>query len=62
MVSVLIIISMANAAANMATASRQLFAFARDQGVPFRRLFAHVPARGRIREVPLNAILFTGAV
>ncbi|KAK7948485.1 amino acid transporter [Apiospora aurea] len=62
MVSIMIILSIANATANMATASRQLFAFARDNGFPFRRVFAHVPARGPIREIPFNAILFTGVV
>lgn len=62
MVSIMIILSIANATANMATASRQLFAFARDQGVPFQRFFAHVPDQGRIRETPLNSILFTGVV
>ncbi|KAK8038972.1 amino acid transporter [Apiospora rasikravindrae] len=62
LVSVMIILSIANATANMATASRQLFAFARDNGVPFRQVFAHVPARGPIREIPFNAILFTGVV
>ena len=36
---------------NMATASRQLFAFARDRGVPFHNWFAHVPAGW---DIPLN--------
>ncbi|KAK6824944.1 amino acid transporter [Apiospora arundinis] len=65
MVSVMIILSIANATANMTTASRQLFAFARDHGFPFRHIFAHVPTgRGpwSVRDVPLNAILFTGVV
>jgi len=42
-----------------ATASRQLFAFARDRGVPLAKVFAYVPPRSA---VPVNAILFTFAV
>ena len=41
---------------NMATASRQLFAFARDKGVPFYTWFATVPSGW---DIPLNAIFFT---
>ncbi|KAK8107543.1 amino acid transporter [Apiospora kogelbergensis] len=52
MVSVMIILSVANATANMTTASRQLFAFARDHGFP-------LPV---VRDIPLNAVLFTGVV
>ncbi|KAK2877814.1 hypothetical protein FQN49_001171 [Arthroderma sp. PD_2] len=44
---------------NMATASRQLFAFARDKGVPFSRHFQKVPIGW---DIPLNAILFTVVV
>lgn len=40
----------------VATASRQLFAFARDNAVPFSSWFARVPAGW---DVPLNAILTT---
>ena len=36
---------------NMATASRQLFAFARDKGLPFSPWFAHINRRW---EVPVN--------
>ena len=62
MVSVMICLAIFNATANMAAASRQLFAFARDHGFPFRSFFASVPQSGPIREVPLNAIIFTGIV
>lgn len=41
---------------NVAVSSRQLFAFARDKGVPFHRFFAHVYPGW---SVPLNAILFS---
>lgn len=40
----------------VATASRQLYAFARDKGVPFHAWFASV---GRGWNIPLNALLFT---
>lgn len=58
MTMILVLSSVANAMTNMATASRQLWAFARDRGVPFHTTFAKVPARF---EVPMNAILFTAA-
>lgn len=48
---ILVLSSVANAMTNMATASRQLWAFARDGGVPFHTWFAHVPARF---EIPMN--------
>ncbi|KAM5469156.1 hypothetical protein MauCBS54593_004508 [Microsporum audouinii] len=41
---------------NMATASRQLFAFARDNGLPFGKFFQKVPLGW---DIPLNAIIFT---
>ncbi|TVY59694.1 putative amino-acid permease [Lachnellula suecica] len=41
---------------NVATASRQMFAFARDRGIPFARFFSHIcPGL----DVPLNAILIS---
>lgn len=43
----------------VATASRQLFSFARDQGVPFSKWLAYVPPRW---DVPLPAILFSFVV
>lgn len=51
MTMILVLSSVANAMTNMATASRQLWAFARDGGVPFHTTFAKVPARF---EVPMN--------
>lgn len=41
---------------NVAAASRQLFAFARDKGVPFHSWLAHVEPRWNL---PLNAIAFS---
>lgn len=42
MTSILVILSTFCCITNIATASRQLFAFARDQGLPFSKFFAHV--------------------
>jgi choline transport protein len=42
-----------------ATASRQLFAFARDQGVPFARWFAYIPPGW---DVPMNSIVVSFVV
>lgn len=42
--------------ATVACASRQLYAFARDKGIPFHSWFARVDSR---MDVPLNAILTT---
>ena len=42
MTCILIILSTFCCVANIATSSRQLFAFARDHGVPFSAFFAHV--------------------
>jgi amino acid transporter len=46
----------ANGMTNMATASRQLFAFARDKGVPFHNWFARVPSGW---DIPLNGKTIT---
>jgi choline transport protein len=43
MTAILIVLAVFCGITNIATASRQLFAFARDQGVPFARFFAYVP-------------------
>ncbi|KAF2435933.1 putative GABA permease [Tothia fuscella] len=56
MTSILIILSTFCCITNIATASRQLFAFARDQGVPFATFFAYVPPGW---DIPLNAVLLT---
>lgn len=42
MTVILILLSSFCAVTNLATASRQLFAFARDKGVPFSNFFAYV--------------------
>jgi len=59
MSSIVIFMNFFCAVAIMATASRQLFAFARDKGIPFANVFAHVPPRSA---VPVNAVLFTFVV
>ncbi|MCJ1286079.1 hypothetical protein MMC26_005421 [Xylographa opegraphella] len=56
MTSIMIALSTFCGMTNMATASRQLFAFARDRGVPFSGVFKHVPIGW---DVPLNAVFFT---
>jgi amino acid transporter len=48
---ILVLSAVANAMTNMATASRQLFAFARDKGLPFHTWFATV---GQRWEIPVN--------
>lgn len=53
---IIVLAAVANGMTNMATASRQLFAFARDEGVPFHRWFATVPAGWAI---PLNGMFLT---
>ncbi|KIV95884.1 hypothetical protein PV10_03485 [Exophiala mesophila] len=53
---ILVVSAIANGMTNMATASRQLFAFARDGGVPCHKWFASVSPR---LQIPMNAILFT---
>lgn len=42
MTAILIILTIAGCITNVATASRQMFAFARDQGLPFSNFLAHV--------------------
>lgn len=54
MTLILTLSAIANAMTNMATASRQLWAFARDGGVPFHSWFARVQPR---MEIPLNGKL-----
>lgn len=56
MTLILTLSATANGMTNMATASRQLFAFARDRGVPFHNFFARVPQGW---DIPLNAVLVT---
>jgi choline transport protein len=42
MTSIVIVLALFGCITNIATASRQLFAFARDKGVPFSEFFAYV--------------------
>ena len=42
MTTILIILTTCGCITNVATASRQMFAFARDQGLPFSNFLAHV--------------------
>jgi len=56
MTCILIILSTFCCVTNIATSSRQLFAFARDQGVPFSAFFAYVPDNW---EIPLRSIIVT---
>ena len=51
---IIVLSAVANGMTNMATASRQLFAFARDEAVPFHRWFATVPKGW---DIPLNGKL-----
>lgn len=48
---IIVLAAVANGMTNMATASRQLFAFARDEGVPFHRWLATVPKGW---DIPVN--------
>jgi amino acid transporter len=56
MVSIMIALSIFCGMTNMATDSGQLFAFARDHGVPFSGFFSAVAIGW---DIPLNAVLFT---
>ena len=52
MAAVVTILTFFNAMNNVASASRQLYAFARDKGVPFSPFFSYVcPSNSRIRRV-----------
>ncbi|PSN60203.1 GABA permease [Corynespora cassiicola Philippines] len=51
--SLLILLNLVNNLTNMAGASRQIFAFARDRGVPFSNWVSRVPSRF---DVPVNSI------
>ena len=56
----LIVIALtASVTAEIATSSRQLWAFARDHGVPFSGIFAHVSAAW---DIPVNAVLVSLAI
>ena len=59
---ILVLSAITNAMTNMATASRQLFAFARDKGLPAHQWFAtvnkrwEVPANGELSHLPLPTL------
>jgi len=57
--ALLIIVSFFGCVDNVAAASRQLFAFARDKGVPFHRWVAHVEPRWNI---PFNAVALSWTI
>ncbi|KAL8978516.1 MAG: hypothetical protein Q9205_005912 [Flavoplaca limonia] len=54
MTCILIILAQFNVVANLTTASRQLFSFARDRGTPFHTFFQRV-----VYDIPLNALITT---
>jgi amino acid transporter len=56
---IVLILCLAAVTDGMASASRQAFAFARDDGMPFSRWIAHVHPK---LHVPVNAIIFTFGV
>ncbi|KAH8660379.1 amino acid/polyamine transporter I [Xylariales sp. PMI_506] len=56
MAGLIIFLTIAGNVAVVATASRQLFAFGRDSGLPFSGWFSSVPSG---RDVPINAIITT---
>jgi len=53
MTAIITILSMCSAISNVATASRQMFAFARDHGLPFGRYLAYVRPGW---DIPVNAV------
>lgn len=57
--SILVVLGIAGHLTNMAGASRQLFAFARDRGVPGHRLVSQVPPHF---DIPVNAIIVSSLV
>lgn len=57
--SILIILFFGSTVAFNLSTSRQTFAFARDQGLPFSKWLARVEPN---RQVPQNALLFTSAI
>lgn len=56
MTSLIVILLIACTITEVATASRQLWSFARDKGVPFSRVFSHVTPGWNI---PMNAVLMS---
>ncbi|PGH16040.1 hypothetical protein AJ79_02020 [Helicocarpus griseus UAMH5409] len=56
MTSILIVMCICGSVSNVATASREMFAFARDRGMPFSDFLSYVRPGW---DIPLNAILVT---
>ncbi|KAF7195180.1 putative amino-acid permease [Pseudocercospora fuligena] len=54
MTCIITIITLCSAISNVATASRQMFAFARDNGLPFARFISYVRPGW---DIPLNAVM-----
>lgn len=54
MTAIIMILSLCSAISNVATASRQMFAFARDNGLPFGRILSYVRPGW---DIPANAVL-----
>lgn len=59
MTLIITILTLCSAIGNVATGSRQLFAFARDRGVPFARVWSYVRPGW---DIPLNAILLSASI
>lgn len=57
--SILIVLGIAGNLTNMAGASRQMFAFARDRGMPFHQWVSYVPPRF---DVPVNAVIVSTTI
>ncbi|MCJ1249806.1 hypothetical protein MMC30_007032 [Trapelia coarctata] len=56
MTAILIVLTVCGCISNVATASRQMYAFARDKGLPFSAFLSHVKPGWNI---PLNAVLLS---
>ncbi|KAI1917416.1 hypothetical protein LOZ39_000408 [Ophidiomyces ophidiicola] len=57
--SLILVLEVCSAISILATCSRQTFAFARDNALPFSRWFANVNPKSKI---PVNAVLFTTVI
>ncbi|KAK5943161.1 hypothetical protein PMZ80_004167 [Knufia obscura] len=57
--SILVVLGIAGSLTNVAGASRQMFAFARDKGLPAHRWVSRVPPRF---DVPVNAVLVSSVI
>lgn len=58
MTCIILSLTFASAISNVATASRQMFAFARDDGLPFSKFWAYVRPGW---DIPFNCVLFSAA-